>query len=116
MLLSHYDTNEIRVKFDGACLKQDPGSLFHGGIVNAYIVDEISKNINISDYPTLENWFFGAVKLIKNADFYKYRYSDYGIGFDRHGIFSFPVTGLGTNVIIFGVDMRPSLITEKGIF
>ena len=115
MLLSHYDTNEIRVKFDGACLKQDPGSLFHGGIVNAYIVDEISKNINISDYPTLENCFFGAVKLIKNADFDKYRYSDYGIGFDRHGIFSFPGTGLGTNVIIFGVDMRWSLITEKGI-
>ena len=34
-----------------------------------------------------------------------YRYSGYGIGFDRHGSFSFPGTGLGGNVIIFGVDM-----------
>ena len=51
--LSYYDTNKIRVKFDGGCLKQDPGSFVHGGIVNVYIVYEISKNINISDYPTL---------------------------------------------------------------
>ena len=51
--LSYYDTNKIRVKFDGGCLKQDPGSFFHGGIENVYIVYEISKNINISDYPTL---------------------------------------------------------------
>ena len=34
-----------------------------------------------------------------------YRYSGYGIGFDRHGSFSFPGTGLGGNVLIFGVDM-----------
>ena len=26
--LSYYDTNKIRVKFDGGCLKQDPDSLF----------------------------------------------------------------------------------------
>ena len=58
----------IRVKFDGDCLKQDSGSLFHGGIENVYIVYEISKNINISDYPTLENCLFWAVKLTKNAD------------------------------------------------
>ena len=66
--LSYYDTNKIRVKFDGGCLKQDPGSFFHGGIENVYIVYEISKNINISDYPTLENCLFWAVKLTKNAD------------------------------------------------
>ena len=106
--LSYYDTNKIRVKFDGGCLKQDPGSFFHGGIVNVYIVYEISKNINISDYPTLENCLFGAVKLTKNADIEKYGYSGYGIGFDRHGSFSFPGTGLGRNVIIFGVDMSSS--------
>ena len=32
--LSYYDTNKTRVKFDRGCLKQDPGFLFHGGIVN----------------------------------------------------------------------------------
>ena len=46
--------------------------------------------------------------MIKNADIDKYKYSGYGIGFDRHGSFSFPGTGLGRNVIIFGVDMSSS--------
>ena len=36
-------TNKTRVKFDGGSLKQDPGSLFYGAIVNVYIVYEISK-------------------------------------------------------------------------
>ena len=78
-------------------------------MVNVYIVYEISKNINISDYPTLENCLFGAVKLTKNADIDKYGYSGYGIGFDRHGSFSFPGTGIGKNVIIFGADMSSSM-------
>ena len=47
-------------------------------------------------------------KLTKNADIDKYGYSGYVIGFDRHGSFSFPGTGLGWNVIIFGVDMSSS--------
>ena len=62
----------------------------------------------ISDYPTLENCLFGAVTLTKNADIDKYIYSGYGIGFDRHGSFSFPGTRLGKNVIISGVDMSSS--------
>ena len=49
----------------------------------------ISKSINISDYPTLENCLFGAVSLNKNADINRYGYSRYGIGFDRHGSFHF---------------------------
>ena len=61
--LSYYDTNKIRVKFDGGCLKQDPGSFFHTGIVNVYIIYEVSKNINNSNYPTLENCLFGPVKI-----------------------------------------------------
>ena len=48
---------------------------------------------------------FGAVKLTKNADIDKYGYSGYGVGFDKHGSFSFPGTELGRNVIIFGVDI-----------
>ena len=106
--LSYYNTNKIRVKFDGGCLKQNQGTFLHGGIVNVYIVYEISKNFNINDYPALENCLFGAVKLIKNTDIDKYGYSSYRIGSDRHGSFSFPGTGLGRNLIIFGVDMRSS--------
>ena len=76
-----------------------------GAIVNAYIVYEISKNINVSNYRTLENCLFGAGILTKIVDIKKYGYSDYGIGFDRHGSFSFPGTRLGKNVIMFGADM-----------
>ena len=72
------------------------------------MVYEITDNSNASSYPTLENILFGAVKLTKNADIDKYGYSGYGIGFDRHGSFSFPGTGLGRNVIIFGVDISSS--------
>ena len=39
--LSYYNTNKIRVKFNRGFLKQDPGSLFHGWIVNFYNVYEI---------------------------------------------------------------------------
>ena len=45
----------------------------------------------------------------KNADIDRYGYSGYGIGFDRHGSFSFPGTGLGRNVINFGADMSSSI-------
>ena len=106
--LSYYDTNKIRVKPDEGCLKKDQGTFLHGGIGNVYIVYEVSKNINIRGYPALENCLFGAVSLTKNADIDKYGYSDYGIGFDRHGSFSFPGTGSGENLMIFGVDMSTS--------
>ena len=76
--------------------------------MNFYIVYEINKSDNTtSSDPTLENCLFGAVSLTKNADIDKYKYSGYGIGLDRRGIFSF-ANGLGSNVIIFGVDMSSS--------
>ena len=80
----------------------------HGKVINIYTVYEISKSTNISDYPTLEDFLVGAVSLTKNADIDNYGYSEYGVGFDRHGSFSFPDTGLGRNVIISGVYMSPS--------
>ena len=76
-------------------------------LVNIYIY-EIRKSINISNYPTLEIFLFAAVSLIKNADISKYKYSGYGIGFDKHESFSSPCIGLGRNVRIFGVDMSSS--------
>ena len=72
-----------------------------------YIVYKISKNCNISSYPTLENCLFGAVSLTKNADIDQYKYSGYGIGFDRGGEFSFGNV-LGRNCIIFGADLSSS--------
>ena len=43
-------------------------SVDQGKIVNIYTVYEIDKYINISSYSTLENCFFGAVKLSKDVD------------------------------------------------
>ena len=105
--LSFYGTKP-RVEFSGSCLKQDKVTFNHGKIVNMYIVYEINKIIDISDYPTLQNCLFGAISLTKNADIDKYKYSGYGIGFERHRSFSSPGIGLGRNLLIFGVDMGSS--------
>ena len=111
--LNYYGTT-TRIKFNGSCLEQDKVIFNHGKVVNIYIVYEISKSINISDYLTLENCLIGAVTLTKNADIDRYGYSGYEIGFDRHGSFPFPGTGLGRNVIIFGVDMSsPTKIDNR---
>ena len=61
----------------------------------------------------LENCLFGAVKLTKHVNVDQYKYSDYGIGFDRKGFFSQPSGGDGKNVIIFGVDMSSSTKIDK---
>ena len=105
--LSYYGT-QARVESDRSCLKQIKVTFNYGKVVNICIVYEISKDININDYPTLESCLFGAVTLTKNADINKYKYSRYGTGFDRHGSFSFPGSGFRQNFIIFGVDLRSS--------
>ena len=104
--LSFYGT-KTRAEFKGSCLKQDNVTYNHGKIVNIYIDYEISKNYSISSYPALEYCLFGADSLTKNADIDKYKYSGYGIGFDRHGEFSFG-NGLGKNCIMFGADLSSS--------
>ena len=50
---------------------------------------------------------FAAVSLTKNVDIGKYKYSGYGIGFDRLGEFRFG-NGPGRNCIIFGADLSSS--------
>ena len=53
--------------------------------------------------------------MTKNTDIEKYKYSGYGIGFDRKGSFSFPGGEFGQNVLIFGADMSSSPhIDNKG--
>ena len=61
--------------FNGSCLKQDKSTYYHGKVLNIYIVYEISRNINISDYQTRENCLFDVASLTKNADIDKYKYS-----------------------------------------
>ena len=66
----------------------------HGRIVNIHIAYEISKSYDISSYQTLENCLIGAVTLTKNADIDKYKYSGYGIGYDRKRFFHILVVEL----------------------
>ena len=87
-------------------------------IVSIYIVYELGASGSFNGDPTLKHTLLGAVKLTKKADIDKYWYYGYGIGFGRKGSFSFPGGGFGQNVIIFGVDMSPSIHVDnkkKGI-
>ena len=90
----------------------------HGKVVNIYNVYELGAFSSHINDTTLKSCLFGAVTLTKNAGFDKYGYSEYGIGFDRRGSFSFPGCGCGQNVLIFGVDMSFTsqlIIKEKDI-
>ena len=71
------------------------------GNSNICRVYEIDMYVNIS-HSVLENFLFGAAKLTKhNIDLYKY--SGYGIRFDRKWLFSIN-DEVGRNIIIFQVD------------
>ena len=52
---------------------------------------------------------FGSVKLGKNTDPDKYKYSGYSRGCDSRSEFSLPHGGMGKNLIFFEVDMSSSL-------
>ena len=100
----YYVGTKIRVKFNRDCLKQDKITFKQVKIVNTYIVYEIERSVNISSYPTLENFLFDAVKLTKHIDVDQYKCSGHGIGFDRKGSYSIS-DEVGKNVITFGIDM-----------
>ena len=111
--MNHYGT-KTRLEFRGSCLKQDKSTFNHGKIVNIYIAYEIDK-ICTKSHPTLVNCLFGAVSISKNADIDKKKYSGYGIGVDRTGIYLLPHVTFGRNVVIFGVNMNSSVhVDNKG--
>ena len=101
--LSYFGTKS-RLDFRGSCLKQDKITFNHGKIGNICIVYELDK-IYVKTTLTLVNGLFGAVTLTKNTDIDKYKYSGYGIGFDRRGLYLLPNGRFSRNVIISGVDM-----------
>ena len=55
----------------------------------------------------------GFVKLTKNADPDKFKYSGYAIGFDSRSEFSLPDGIVGRNVIIFGADLSSSVHVDN---
>ena len=79
-------------------------------VTNLYISYTLIPQLwNLSTDFTLGNCLFGSVKVTKNADLYRYKYSGYGIGFDSRLEFSLPDSTIGKNVIIFGADMNSSV-------
>ena len=80
--LSYNDT-KIKVQFTGSCLKQTKFTFTHKKVVNIYVVYELGACSSHDSDPTIKYCLFGAVTLTKNADIEKYKYSGYGIGFDR---------------------------------
>ena len=79
----------------------------------SYILGLQFRNLN-TDF-TLVNCLFGSVKLTKNADLDKYKYTGYAIGFDSCWDFLFTDESYRKNVIIFGIDMSSSVhVDNKG--
>ena len=57
---------------------------------------------------------FGAVKLTKNADPDKYKYSAYDIGFDSRSQYAFTDGSMG-KIVVFGTDMSSYVyVVNKG--
>ena len=98
-LIAYYDYN-ITVKFNGSILRQPKVTYTHKKEVNIYIVYQLSTSSSNNNDPTLKNCLFGAVTFTKNVDIEKYKYSGYGIGFDRRSSYSLPGGGYGQNVLI----------------
>ena len=103
------------IKFNKHCLinnNSDPSL----GAVNLYIcytLNQWSRDLNTD--LTLGNCLFGSLKLTKNPDPDKYKYSGYIIGFDSRSQFSWTYGSMGRNIIIFGVDMSSSVhVGNKG--
>ena len=89
------------MEYEGVCLKQDSVTFLQKNRVNVYItykLDTWSKDL-ITDF-TPGNCLFRAVKLTKNSDPKKYKYSSYGIGFDSTSQFSWTDGRMGENVFL----------------
>ena len=110
------ERRSMHLKFNGSCLKTTEKYFYFPTLIglNIYIVYELNSNLNNFNI-TLENCLFGAVKLTKNVDIEKYKYTGYGIGFDSGGSFLFPDSSFGQNVTIFGADMSSSVYVNKKV-
>ena len=103
------------INFNRNCLIKNNISILKN-VTNLYISYTLNPQLrNLNTDFTSGNCLFGSVKLTKNADLDKYKYSGYGIGFNSHSEFSFTDGRFAKNVIIFGADMGSSgHIENKG--
>ena len=103
---------KARLKFRGSILRQKAIIYNHKKVVNLYVVYEIT-DFKYNNNPILKNSLFGAIKLTKNADIKKYKYSRYGIGFDSQIFYNHLSGGITRDTIIFGVDMSSKTNTAN---
>ena len=61
------------------------------------------------------NCLFGSIKVTKNSNLDKYKYTGYGIGYGSHSEFFFTDGSFGKNFIIFGAHVSSSVhVDNKG--
>ena len=80
-------------------------------VINIYIsytLDTWKSGLN-KDFNNLNNYLCGSVKLTKNADSGKCKYSGYDSAFDSHSEHALSDSSVGKNAIIFGADMSSSV-------
>ena len=94
------------INFNGHCLINNnvyiPKKVIN--IYISYILNQWLRDL-YTDF-TSGSWLFGSLKLTKNADLDKCKYSGYDIGFDAFSEISFRDGSMGKNAIIFGAEMR----------
>ena len=105
------------ISFNGHCLIKNSISI-PPKIINlyiCYILGHQFRNV-ITNFTACSFYsLFGSVKLTKNADLCKYKYTGYCIGFDSHSDFLFTDGSYGENVIIFRAHMSSSVhVDNKG--
>ena len=111
----NYINTKTQVKFDDSCLKQDKVTFIHKKVDNIFLVYEINLlPFNVGKDFAFKGSLFWAVKLTKNADPDKYKYSGHGTGFDARARFLLSDGNrFGKNVVIFDADMSSLVYTDN---
>ena len=101
------------MNFNGHCLIKNNISI-PKKVINLYISYTLGLKLrNLNTEFALGNCLFGSVKLTKNADLDKYKYTGYGIAFYSRSEFLFTDRSYGKNVIVFGADMSSSVHVDN---
>ena len=111
--VDHHSLSDINL--NGHCLTKNNISI-PKKVINLNISYTLGPQLRTFNTEfSLSNCLFRSVKLTKNTDLDKYKYTGYGIGFYSRGEYSSPDGSVVKNIIIFGVDMSSSVhIDNKG--
>ena len=103
------------MNFNGHCLRKNNISILKK-VINLYISYTLNPQLrNLNTDFTLGNCLFGSVKLTKNADLDKCKYTGYDIGFNFGSEFLFTDGSYRKNAIIFGAGMSSSVHVDNKI-